>query len=362
MTESPSVSLVIPGKNCEKTLGKCLDSVVGLLESGDLSEIIFVNDGSTDNTADIAAKYPITVLTGKGEGPGSARNLGWRHAITDLVWFIDSDCVARRDALQLLLPHLEEDQVAGAGGSYDNLYPNSLLATLIHEEIIARHRRMPSEVNFLATFNVLYRKAVLEQTGGFDENLKLAQDAELAFRICDRGYGLQFTIDSRVGHHHPTRFWKYLKTQCRQGYHRMGLYRLHPEKVRGDSYAGWLDYVQPPLAMLLLVWLTLCKIGQINVELLLIVSMLILSLLLICQVSMTRAILQAPETNRPWYWLAFSFPLFSSQRAMSRGIGMTWGLLRHPSRKRNDHIRGSDTQCESSDQSQSQRKFALNQE
>ncbi|WP_404310027.1 glycosyltransferase [Neorhodopirellula lusitana] len=325
MTKTSSVTLVIPGKNCEKTLGKCLDSVVGLLKSGDLTEIIFVNDGSTDSTADIAAKYPITVLAGKGEGPGSARNLGWRHATTDLVWFIDSDCVARPDALSRLLPHIDDDQVAGVGGSYDNLHPESLLATLIHEEIIARHRRMPAEVNFLATFNVLYRREVLAEVNGFDETLKLAQDAELAYRIRAAGHRLRFDILSKVGHHHPTNLWRYLKTQARQGYYRMALYRRHPGKMKGDSYASLLDYVQPPLAMLTLASLPLLVVGFWSRNVVALIPCILAAMLFLLQFPMTSALIHGSDG---WQRLRVAgFAVMSFVRSFARGVGMTLGAL-----------------------------------
>lgn len=74
------VTLVIPGRNAAATVRACLDSVVPLLESGQLTEIIFVNDGSTDGTEAIVAEYPVRQLQGAGEGPGAARNRGWRAA------------------------------------------------------------------------------------------------------------------------------------------------------------------------------------------------------------------------------------------------------------------------------------------
>ena len=122
-----------------------------------LKEIIFVNDGSTDNTAEIVSRYDVRCINGPGQGPGAARNLGWRAAKTSLIWFMDADCVAEPDALSILLQHMEDPKVAGVGGSYGNMHPDSLLACLIHEEIVERHRTMPPEVNYLATFNVLYR-------------------------------------------------------------------------------------------------------------------------------------------------------------------------------------------------------------
>ena len=66
------VSLVIPGRDCEKTLAQCLESVVPLLNGPRLKEIIFVDDGSVDSSAEIASKYSVVVLKGTGSGPGAA--------------------------------------------------------------------------------------------------------------------------------------------------------------------------------------------------------------------------------------------------------------------------------------------------
>lgn len=314
--DRPRISLVIPGRNCAKTLAACLESVVPLVDSGELLEIVFVDDGSRDDTAAIAARYPVRVIQGDGRGPGYARNLGWRAAGGAWVWFIDSDCVAEDTALKWLVSHLQDDSVAGVGGSYANLYPDSLVATLIHEEIVARHREMPDEVDFLATFNVLYRRRVLDETGGFDESLKLAQDAELAFRVRAAGYRLRFDCRSRVGHHHPREFLRYLRTQCRQGRYRMLLYRRHPGKMTGDNYAGWSDFAQPPLAMLAAAAAPLAWLGLAGTLATVVLSVTLLAL----QWPMARRIARGAGWR-----VALSFVPFSTIRAFARGVGAAWG-------------------------------------
>jgi len=346
---SSQVTLVIPGRNCASTLDRCLSSVAPLLSvvdlakdsvtatakssgslrpvsgreaggeglsDGCLKEIIFVDDGSTDSTPEIAARYPVRVIRGAGQGPGAARNLGWQAAETELIWFIDSDCVAEPDALEKLLPHMNDPQVAGVGGSYANLYPDSLIATLIHEEIVARHRRMKREVDFLATFNVIYRRSVLAELGGFNEALKLAQDAELAYRVRAAGHRLNFVLESRVGHHHPRNFWRYLKTQAMQGYYRVMLYRQHPTKIGGDSYAGLLDYLQPPLALLIclsLPWMWTSP-GRWFVTVL-------VGALLILQLPVTRKLV-AQHDSKMIHFLWFGFI-----RNIARAIGLARGCI-----------------------------------
>ncbi|QDU04435.1 Hyaluronan synthase [Gimesia chilikensis] len=322
-TQKPTVSLVIPGRNCAQTLEKCLNSVVPLLDQGELQEILFVDDGSTDNTAEIARRYPVQVITGTGGGPGAARNLGWRQAKSEYIWFIDSDCVAEPDALQRLIPHLENPEVAGAGGSYANLYPDSLLATLIHEEIIARHRRMPLEVNFLGGFNVLYRRTLLDELNGFDESetngpgAAGAEDCDFSFRAVRSGHLLHFEFNSRVGHHHPRNLLKYLKTQAQHGRFRVQLYLRNRDKIQGDSYANGVDYIQPPLAIMSLAMIPLSAVTLWGTY--------ALSALIFLLLSLQSPMLCSIRT--PSWLLALTFIPFGFLRAYARGIGMTQGMV-----------------------------------
>ncbi len=323
--ESDLVTLVIPGRNAERTVRSCLDDVVSILKSDNsrLAEIIFVNDGSTDRTADIAATYPVRCLTGPGGGPGAARNIGWRAATHPLVWFIDSDCVAQPDALALLLPHLNDPRVGGVGGSYGNMSPDSLLACLIHEEIVQRHRAMPSEVNFLGGFNVLYRKKVLEDVGGFDERLfngpgsPGAEDAELSYRVHEAGHILRFEPRSIVRHYHPTRLLRYLRTQRHHGYWRVSLHMRHRWKAVGDAYSDLLDHTQPALAMLTLASLFFLLVPGLNR-----LPHLLAAILLLAQLPRTFRMIEA---TGQWRYLAF-IPL-GFIRAFWRGIGMIHGVL-----------------------------------
>lgn len=316
--KSAAVTLVIPGRDCQRTIGLCLDSVIPLLDGGLLDEIIFVDDGSVDDTADIVAGYPVRVIKGQGSGPGAARNLGWRSALTELVWFIDSDCVAEDGALEILLEHLEDSRVAGVGGSYGNMRPDSLLACLIHEEIVARHARMPNRVDFLATFNVVYRRSILEEVGGFDERFLKAQDAELSFRIRRAGHQLGFDARSRVRHHHPVSFKSYLKTQERQGYWRAWLYFEHPGQMKGDSYSGFVDHVQPPLAVLSMLLSPTFLLGPAAL-----LEVPVLGALAAVQVPGTLKLVR--RTSDPKY---VGFAPMSFVRAYARGVGLLKGAAR----------------------------------
>ena len=251
MSEPPSVSLVIPAHNEEEVLERCLASAVPLMADNQVAEILVVDDASTDRTAEIIRSFPqVTYVSGDGGGAGSARNLGFARAQHPLIWFVDADCVIEPDALSFLRPHMDDPEVGGVSGSYGNMNEHAWLSSVIHEEIVQRHLRMDVEVNFLATFNVLYRRDILELVGGFDSTFRKAQDAELSYRVRAAGYKLHFELRSRVRHFHEDSLLRYLQVQRQQGYYRIKMYERHPEKMAGDSYSGFLDHVQPPLAVL----------------------------------------------------------------------------------------------------------------
>ena len=90
----PAISVIVPAYNAEKTLNKCLDSIISqtLVDI----EIIVVNDGSTDSTEAIVESYMssdnrIKLINQVNQGLGAARNVGLDIAIVEYISFIDSD-------------------------------------------------------------------------------------------------------------------------------------------------------------------------------------------------------------------------------------------------------------------------------
>ncbi len=312
-----SVSLVIPGRDTARTIGACLERVVPMMREGQLAEVVFVDDGSDDDTVRVVESFGVRCEHSSGRGPGAARNVGWRAATGTLVWFLDSDCVPHPDALMILLPHLEDPEVGAVGGSLGLGNPQSLLACLVHEEVMVRHQSMGSRVDFLAAANVVYRREILEQVGGFDERYLKAQDAELAFRVRAAGYTLAFDAASRVDHHYITRWVRYLRSQAQQGYWRVRLHLSHRGHAAGDSYSGLVDHVQPPLALLVMMSLPLLLPPSVRW-----IPPSLVLLLLITQIPMTWQLLR--RTGRLRY---ICFAGLGFRRAFWRGIGMTLGVL-----------------------------------
>ncbi len=313
------VTLVIPARDAAGTIDACLEAVdrVRLRPGSRLVRVIVVDDGSRDDTLERVRRHDVEILESGGRGAGAARNIGWRKATTPLVWFVDSDCEPEPEALETLLGHLDDPEVSGVGGTYGIEDGASLLERLIHEEIVARHANMKADVNFLATYDVLYRRDVLDELGGFDERYLKGQDAEFAFRVLEAGHRLRFEHDSVVVHHHEQRLARYLHIQRLQGYWRVALHLEHAGHSGGDSYSSLLDHVQPFLPVLVIASLVLLVVPWGWT-----VPLACLSLLLLLQLPRTIELIR--RTGDPGM---FAFVLMSTVRAFWRSAGLVQGVL-----------------------------------
>lgn len=320
MEEVKKISVVVAAYNSKRTIGETIEALLSQDWPKNKLEIIVVDDGSTDKTAEIVKNYPVKYLYQENKGPATARNYGWRSARGEIICFTDSDCVPEKEWISKIINRYTSDDIAGVGGSYDIINSDNLLARCVHEEIIQRHSRSPKQVNYLGGFNVSYRRSVLEEVGGFDESYPdaSAEDNELAYKVVKRGYKLIFEKDIKVGHYHPAKLSGYLKRQMKHGFWRMKLYRDHPDMSKGDVYAGLLDFIKPPLAILIL-----SVIPFLNFKPAVFIFALLLLLQTLILLAMPLKIMK--RTRRISYIYLWIVTFF---REFYRGIGMFIGILR----------------------------------
>lgn len=263
-----NVSIVVPAYNAAGTIRKTIEGCLAQHYTGSGIEVVVVDDGSTDDTGRIAGSYPVKYIHQKNAGPAAARNKGFRAASGAVVCFIDSDCIPPPDWVGRLTGHFTTEAIAGCGGSYDILNKNSLIALCIHQDILYRHERIPRECRFLGSYNVAFRKRVLEEVSGFNEEYPIAsgEDNDLSYKIIKKGYKLIFDPEIKVFHRHPDSLARFLRQQFWRGFWRMKLYLEHPKMIKGDDYSGFRDYLQPPLFLvliflLLFIWFRPAGIG-----------------------------------------------------------------------------------------------------
>lgn len=210
-----SVSVIIPVYNAAAHLEKCL-SALHAWPAGPL-ELIVVDDGSTDGSAGVAARFGARVLsTGRRVGPARARNLGAREAKGEILFFIDSDVCVHADTLERVRRDFREDPGLDALiGSYDDSPASrdflSQYKNLMHSFVHQRGRR--EACTFWSGCGAIRRSVFLEHAG-FDESYgrPAIEDIELGYRLKSAGRKVILDKDLQVTHLKRWTFWGLIKT------------------------------------------------------------------------------------------------------------------------------------------------------
>jgi glycosyltransferase involved in cell wall biosynthesis len=181
----PLVSVVIPVFNGERFLREAVESV--LAQKYSPLEIIMVDDGSTDGTADVARSLPETVryLHQTNQGPAAARNRGIEHAQGSLIAFADADDLWPEDKLALQLPYLMRDPAA-------EIVMGRIQQVLLSETGAENFAEPAFSVNL---GSAIIRKSVFERVGLFDETMRYSEDVDWFMRAREGGAAI-VTIDA----------------------------------------------------------------------------------------------------------------------------------------------------------------------
>jgi glycosyltransferase involved in cell wall biosynthesis len=177
---------------------------LGLLESSSAgSEIIVVDDGSTDESASVARDMGVRVLRlERNSGPSAARNYGARQARGDIIFFVDADVVVMRGAVSRVVKMFNEHPEIGAiFGSYD-VEPRvktviSQYRNLLHHFV--HQKGNPNASTFWAGCGAV-RRAAFEKIGGFDDKWLAIEDIELGYRLRQAHYRILLDKDLRGTH------------------------------------------------------------------------------------------------------------------------------------------------------------------
>jgi glycosyltransferase involved in cell wall biosynthesis len=181
---TPIVSVIIPCYNQAHFLSEAIESA--LSQTHRQTEVVLVDDGSPDNTAEVAARYPgVRCVRQENRGLAEARNSGFRASKGEYVLFLDADDRLTPNAVEAHLScfakHPEAGFVVGdidhitLDGSYVGSPRWPLLEANQYEELL--------RVNHVAnTIAVMFRREVLEQLGGFKPACSPAEDYELLLR------------------------------------------------------------------------------------------------------------------------------------------------------------------------------------
>lgn len=237
----PPISVVIPAFNSEKTIEKCVSAVMEASPKN--KEIIVVDDASTDNTYEIVSRFPVKLFRlAENSGPATARNYGFAQSTGDIVVFVDSDVIVKKDTLEQLVYALEENCVGATGGLTlplkSTLTSDSYSVRLFGKSLVAEKgvRETKSAGGGLAA----YPRKVLQEVGGYDESMRIGEDFDLNIRIGDARYKQLVVPSAKAYHDHPTSLWALAQKWFAYGFAFFDVCRKHHLNREIIQVLGWI--------------------------------------------------------------------------------------------------------------------------
>lgn len=179
------VSVYIPCFNGEQHIALCIASL--LTQSHAPDEIVVVDDGSTDRSAEIAATYPIKLVRhDRNMGLAAARNTGISQTSGDIVASIDADCCASRGWLKRLVRTLDHNPhvIGVAGCLIERNYRTIADRWRTHHMVQNHGAKLIVNPPFLHGANTAFRRSALEAANGYNNVFRTnGEDCDLCFRM-----------------------------------------------------------------------------------------------------------------------------------------------------------------------------------
>lgn len=178
---SKSISVIIPAHQAEKYIAQAVDSVRQQSWAGEM-EIIVIDDGSTDATAEAAQALEVTVLRKPQGGAASARNMGLRAATGELIVLLDADD-------QLTAGSLDAMYSAMQAGGVDAVFAmaEDFISPELTEVQKAQLKPRPAPYGGVLPGCSLIRRQVFDAIGLFDDTMKSGETVAWLLKLRDAG-------------------------------------------------------------------------------------------------------------------------------------------------------------------------------
>jgi GT2 family glycosyltransferase len=209
--DTSRVTVVIPTYNRRENLRRCLSALLACDLEGVTVELRVVDDGSRDGTATVVEELKASAPAGfrihyhrqENAGQSAARNLGIAAADTDLILFLDDDCVPERGWVLALADAGWDRETAAVGGRIISPDRGNWVARYCR---YIRFNEYPPEdgvIRYVNTANCAYQRRVLREVGGFELLVSGGgEDHELVWRVERQGYRVRHQPEAVVRHYH----------------------------------------------------------------------------------------------------------------------------------------------------------------
>jgi GT2 family glycosyltransferase len=236
----PRISVIVCTHNGQRTLEECLRRLMTLTYPD--YEVIVVDDGSSDASAEIAEAHGARLVATDHRGLSHARNVGIASASGEIVAFLDDDAYPDHDWLYYVAAALRANAHAGVGGP--NIAPEDDCPVA---ECVAAAPGGPihvlisdREAEHVPGCNMAFRKSALEEIGGFDERFRVAgDDVDVCWRLQESGRTLGFSAGAVVMHRRRDSVRRYLRQQYGYGEAEALLERKWPSRYNRSGSSRW---------------------------------------------------------------------------------------------------------------------------
>lgn len=228
------ISVVVIGRNEGQRLAVCLNSIKESHYVDGEIELIYVDSDSQDGSTELAQHLGANILRVKPQRPSAAigRNAGWRASSGSYVLFLDGDTQLHPDFINAALKAIASPNVAIVWGHRREINPKHSL----YNQVLDLDWIYPVGISEYCGGDALMRRDVLEQVGGFSEDLIAGEEPELCQRIRAQGKIILHIDHPMTGHDLAiTRFKSYWKRALRAGH----AYAEVSERLKKTAFPLW---------------------------------------------------------------------------------------------------------------------------
>lgn len=236
MNTKPSVSIIMPAYNAEKTISDSIQSVLNQTYTD--WELIIINDGSSDSTSSIVGAYPdsrIILLEQQNSGVAEARNNGIKHARGNMIAFLDSDDLWLETKLEKFMSYAATHHFTGLIYSKMRYFNENPEKSLPYAPWEAFHESSPYNnlllVDYIPTLTVMVNKRIFDEVGLFDKNFFGTEDWDMWLRIVKK-YPIAFISEElSLYRNHESGISKKFDRQHQQQYKVMQKHLLNDQNI-----------------------------------------------------------------------------------------------------------------------------------
>lgn len=232
----PDVSIVIVNWNTCDLLCRCLDAVAYTTADLD-TEVIVVDNGSTDGTCEVVERYPVRLVHEPAAvGSYAARNRGIEAARGRILGFTDADCIPAPEWVRAACKVFDDPAVCAVGAQVVPAAPASEVEAYLAQRgsLSPRHSLRHRFRPYFPTAGVFYRREVFERVGPFNADLISGGDADLSWRAIGAGCGeVRYAPEAVVEHRHRSDVRGMRRQRFKWGLGAGCLSRLHRREMGG---------------------------------------------------------------------------------------------------------------------------------